>query len=210
MKLKLYILVTFLGLLQVMPLFAQEEEQPKGKMESTTYSAVTRWAVKSNLLYDSFSFLNAGIECNLGSHWGAELDLVFPWWNAHDNHRTTRMLNAGLEMKYYTKGWRDPGHTLSGFYLGAHANTGIYDWARHSKGYQSDGLFYMGGIVTGYDLYINDTWRLGLSFGVGAMKTSYTRYEMRNNGKYSVNKFQGNYMYYGPTKAEISLAWMIK
>ena len=210
MKLKLCILITLMGLWQVTPLLAQEEVQSKRQSELTTYSIPTRWAVKSNLLYDSFSFLNVGVECNAGSHWGLEADFIFPWWNAHDNHRITRMLNVGVEAKRYIQGWRDPARALSGFYLGVHANTGIYDWARHSKGYQCDGLFYMGGAVIGYDLYCTDTWRFGFSLGVGAMKTSYTRYEVRNNGKYTVNKFQGDYLYYGPTKAEISLAWMIK
>ena len=201
-------MVTLLGFWMGTQLPAQTGDQER-KL-SPDYSFGSRWGVKTNMLYNTLNFINVGVERNLGDCWGFEAEIICPWWNAHDNHRTTRMLNGGLELRRYWHRWTDTQKVLSGPYVGIHANGGIYDLVRNNQGVQSDGPFWMGGLVLGYGLMTGDSWRMNFAIGVGAMYTPYNHYHVVDNGMYLLSHYQGNYTYIGPTKAEVSVMMLLK
>lgn len=170
-------------------------------------------AVKTNLAYDALTFANLSLEAGIGRHWSLSAEAICPWWNASDNTSTTQMLNFGLETRFYWHGWKDCRRALSGPYVGLHANGGIYDIARPAgvtcrvRGFQGD-YFAMGGAVIGYSLPLGDWWRIDCTLGLGAMYTEYTHYDLVEN-KYLMLHNKGTYTWYGPTKANFSLVWMM-
>ncbi len=207
MKLKFFLLIALMGFLQVPQLPAQTGEQD---IEIPTLDLGTRWGVRTNMLYNTLNFINVGVECNTGNHWGWAAELICPWWNADDNHRTTRMLCGGIEGRYYWKGWKEKNRILSGPYVGFHANGGIYDLVRNNEGVQSEAPFWMGGAVIGYGLMISNAWRFDMSLGLGGMYTPYNHYHVKDGGNSLVTHYSGNYTYFGPTKAELSFVLLLK
>lgn len=169
------------------------------------------WGVKTNMVYNSLSFVNLGIDGSLGNHFGFEVEAICPWWDAPDHHKTAKMLNLGLEGRYYWHKWADAKSTLVGPYVGLHANGGIYDICYKSQGVRGD-FFVMSGAVLGYTLAIEENWRMNFGVGFGAMYTPYDHYHVLNKERYGhllVNHYSGKYTYVGLTKVELSVVWLI-
>lgn len=200
--------VLILSLLFCLPVLAWAQ-----KSDEASVKLPMPWALKTNLLYDENSFLNLSLEVGLNNHWALELEAICPWWNSDNNERTTQMLNFGLHAKYFWKGWNSNETSLSGPFVGVHANGGIYDIARKrvshniTRGYQGD-YFAMGGLTIGYAWYLSPAWRFECSMGLGAMHTKYTHYDVVEDGQYLMIHNKGNYTWYGPTKVDLSFVWM--
>lgn len=206
------ILVTLLGLFWVNTLSAQDESQEENvskvsKEKEVVMDYDTRWGVRTNMAFHTLNLTNLGIECNVNNHWGFVADAIFPWWDADDSHRTTKILSLGLEGRYYWRGTPDANHIMTGPYAGIYGGGGIYDWVRNNKGYRGDKYFCYGGLSLGYSLYISDNWRFDAGLGIGAMYTPYKHYHVKKDGQYLVEHYSGNYLYYGPTRAELSFVW---
>lgn len=185
------------------PVHAQERSDA-----STSHP--TRWGVKTNMLYDVLSFVNLGVDVNIGKHWGLEAEFIAPWWDAPDHHKTAKMLNLGVEARYYWRGWSDHKTILSGPYCGLHANAGTYDICYNNSGVQGSS-FIMSGAVVGYTIPIEEYWRINLAVGFGGMVTSYDHYHIVDKEPYYdilANHYSGNYTYVGPTKIELSIVWL--
>lgn len=164
-----------------------------------------RLGVRTNFLYNAASFVNLGLEANVGDKWGLTCDAYFPWWNRWNNSHTTQVIGGSLEVRYYWRGWTTPLRVLNGPFVGVHAAGGVYDIARDNKGYQGD-YFAAGGAVFGYSLFLDKWWRLDLSAGVGYMNTKYQHYHVVKE-KYLCHHYSGQYSYIGPTKVEMSVVW---
>ena len=206
------VLVTLLGLFGVNTLSAQDESQEENVSKESTNVVTqmrydTRWGLRTNMAYHTLNLTNLGIECNVNNHWGFVADALFPWWEAGDSHRTTKILSLGLEGRYYWRGCQNANHIMGGPYAGIYGMGGIYDWARNNKGFRGDKYFVLGGLSIGYSLCLSDSWRFDMALGVGALYTPYKHYHVKNDGEYLVEHYSGNYMYYGPTKAELSFVW---
>jgi len=180
------------------------------KPVSNSSSMPTRWAVKTNMAYNALSFINLGVESSIGKHWSMGAELIAPWWDAPDYHKTAQMINFGLDGRYYWQGWQDPANILSGPFVGIHANGGFYDICYKNSGAKGD-YFVMSGAEIGYSLNIESWWRLNFTLGAGAMYTSYSHYHVREKtgfGRHLVSHYSGKYTYFGPTKVELSVVWL--
>lgn len=208
MKLRLFTTTTLSSILSLMLLPVLCDAQEK---ESSIIPSSTQWGIQTNMAYDVLSFVNLGYTTSIGQHWGFTAEFICPWWDAPDHHKTAQMLNLGLEGRYYWRGWRDSKSQLAGPYCGLHVNGGIYDICYKGKGAQGD-YFVMPGAVLGYTIPVEDSWRLNLALGVGAMYTPYEHYHVLNKphfGDYKVSHYTGKYTYVGPTKVELTVVWLI-
>ncbi len=208
MKLRLFISTTVSSILLLMmiPVLSLGQEQGRG-----VSSYPVCWGAKTNMIYNSMSFVNLGIDGSVGKHFGFEVEAICPWWDAPDHHKTAKMLDLGLEGRYYWRGWSEPNLTLAGPYVGIHVNGGIYDICYKNQGVRGD-FFVMSGAVLGYTLPIEQNWRLNFGFGVGAMYTPYNHYHILSKERHPnllVNHYSGKYTYVGPTKVELSVVWLI-
>ncbi len=166
-------------------------------------------ALKTNLLFDVVTALNVEAEVPFGDKWSLAGEWIFPWWVTKDNGYALQILSGTLEGRYWL-GDRASKPKMTGYFAGLYAGGGIYDLQWANNGYQ--GEFYIAaGLSAGYAHTINrsETLRLEYSLGLGYLNTDYRYYEGRQNNEYLVWQHDGRYRWIGPTKAKVSLVWML-
>ena len=175
------------------------------------------FALKTNLLFDALSLINVEVEVPIGDRWSIAGDIIFPWWTmdngkADSKRNRIQLLNANLEGRYWF-GEREERPVMTGWFAGFYVGGGLYDFERSAKGYQGE-FFIMGGLSGGYAHTINKkgNLRMEYSLGIGYMQTDYRHYESHfapTNVWHPLYESDGRYTWFGPTKAKISLVWML-
>lgn len=168
------------------------------------------FAVKTNLLYDLLSVINVELEVPIGKHFSIAGEWIFPWWLWEKKQYALEVLNGNLELRYWW-GNHTKDNLLTGWYLGVYGGAGLYDVEWKTEGYQ--GEFFSTGLSGGFAHKISKHWRLEYSLGVGYMGTKHRNYipEMWDNDNewHLIKQKSGNSFWIGPTRAKISLVWMI-
>ena len=165
-------------------------------------------ALKTNLLFDAALMPNIEIELPLANRWSLSGEYMFPWWTSDDNSRALQILSGSIEGRYWL-GNRAHRERLSGHFLGLYAGGGKYDIENKGKGYQ--GEFYIAsGLSYGYATRLNRSLNLELSLGIGYLVTEYRRYKGEENNDLLVWQYDGRYTWIGPTKAKVSLVWVLR
>lgn len=175
------------------------------------------FALKTNLLFNAISLLNLELEVPLGKHISVVGEVIFPWWTfdngkADSKRHRIHLFNANIEGRYWF-GNREERPKITGWFAGIYAGGGLYDFEHSAKGYQGE-FYIMGGLSGGYSHTINKkgNLRMEYSLGVGYMQTDYRRYEANfgsDNKWHPVRQESGRHSWIGPTKAKISLVWML-
>lgn len=181
------------------------------------------FAIKTNLLFDLATLINVEIEVPIGQRWSIAGEWIFPWWTSCGNssnswqsgssssRNTLEILNANLEGKYWF-GDRTNLPVMTGWFAGIYGGWGKYDLECNAEGYQ--GEFHTFGLTGGYAHTINKSGslRMEYSLGVGYMNTDYHHY-MEHWGTddtwHTIRQKSGNYTWVGPTRAKVSLVWML-
>ncbi len=166
-------------------------------------------AFKTNLLFDAITVLNVEAEVPIGNQYSVAAKWIFPWWVTRDNGNAIEILCGQLEGRYWF-GDRENQSVLTGWYAGVYAGGGLYDLQYRNNGYQGE-FFLALGVGGGYAHTINksETLRMEYAFGLGYLSTDYRYYEGMRDNKYLVWQYNGKYSWFGPTKAEVSLSWLI-
>ncbi len=168
------------------------------------------FALKTNLLYDVATALNIEIEVPIGKRWSVAGEWVFPWWLSESRQRCFQVLMGNIEGRYWF-GDRQHQAPLTGWVAGLYVGGGYYDLEWDRRGYQGEYLL-SGGLSGGYAHPIGERLRLEYSLGVGLLLTKYRKYEAqrRDTGGWSLcRELSGRTGWFGPTRARISLVWMI-
>lgn len=82
-----------------------------------------------------------------------------------------------------------------------------YDFEWEGKGYLGDRWSYAGGVEYGYSLPVARRLNIDFTLGVGYLGGEYKKYVPRD-GHY-VWKATKDRHWFGPTKAEVSLVWLL-
>lgn len=170
--------------------------------------------LKTNLLYDALAIPNLGIEFYLGKQWSISGDWMYCWWK-NDNHNFYWRAYGGTLALRKWFGSKAKDKPLTGHHLGIYAGAVTYDFELGGMGYMGgipggtlwDRCNYMAGVEYGYSLPVTRRLNIDFTIGVGYLGGKYVKYEPKN-GWYawvSTNKLN----WFGPTKAEISLVWLI-
>ncbi|MFR9523946.1 MAG: DUF3575 domain-containing protein [Rikenellaceae bacterium] len=174
-------------------------------------------ALKTNLLFDAATLLNLEVEIPIRERWSLDLEYIFAWWIA-DNHAAdsrrhrTQLLNGNIEGRYWW-GERSSRQVLTGWFTGLYVGVGSYDFERNGKGYQGE-FALSAGLSGGYAHTINRSGNLRMEYSVavGYLSTDYRYYhaEFCNNSVWhAVEQYSGRYRWVGPTRAKVSLVWLI-
>ena len=167
------------------------------------------FALKTNLLYDAVTALNAELEIPIGKRWSIAVEDVFPWWET-GNKYCFQIWEMGVEGRYWPYRTDDRKH-LTGLFGGVYLMSGMYDLQNDRK-FNYQGEFWSTGVSVGYAFRICRLFNLEFSASLGYLSTHYQHYmptddyDMLIRDKY---KF-GRYGYFGPTKLKVSLVMPIE
>ena len=167
-------------------------------------------AVKSNLLYDLTSSINAGIELGLAPKWTLDVTGQFNAWDLSHNRRWKHWA-VQPEVRYWLC------DRFSAHFFGFHLHGGQYNIGgidgkvkflgtdtRKLKDSRYQGWFVGAGVAYGYAWILGHHWNLETEIGFGY--TRYDKFRCAGCGK----KVETNkpHHYVGPTKAAINLVYL--
>lgn len=167
-----------------------------------THSQVV--GVKTNLLYDMTSTINLGLEIGLGPKWSLELPVNYNPWDFPKDRKLKHWL-VQPEVRYWLC------ERFNGHFFGLHGHAGGYNIGGIKLGsfkdYRYEGNLYGGGISYGYQWILSTRWSIEATIGVG--------YAYLDHGKYPCEKcssklYDETKNYFGPTKAGVSIIYIIR
>lgn len=116
-----------------------------------------------------------------------------------------QLMSGGLEGRYWL-GDRRFRNRLTGHFVGVYAEGGIYDFQFKGDGYQ--GKYYgAAGFSYGYSTKVSRHLAFEFSLGIGYLTTKYQKYTPYEGSLVWMSS--GTYTFIGPTKAKISLVWLL-
>lgn len=166
-------------------------------------------AIKTNLLYDLTTTINLGAEVRLAPKWTLDLSGNYNAWSFKNDKKWKHWM-AQPEARYWLC------EAFNGHFLGLHALGGQYNWGGLNmpfglwddlKTHRYEGWYVGGGLVYGYQWLIGKRWNLEASIGLGYVRAGYDRYDCPHCGEW---RGSGKKNYIGPTKAAVSLIYIIK
>ena len=194
---------------------AEPEEQSVVEAEPAPLPVIDndgRWwiAVKTNMLFDAALAPNIELERWVGKNrrFSVMAEVWFPWYVWKHNSRAYELLTIGLEGRYWlTRSKKHNNRPITGWFIGAYAAGGKYDFEWNSKGNQ--GEFTSLGLSVGY------TWRIGRNLNLEASAAGgwvagpYHHYVGMFNDTHLIWQRNEHLSYFGPTKLKFSLVWLL-
>jgi len=160
--------------------------------------------IKSNLLYNLTTTLNLGLEVSLAPKWTLELPINYnPWSFPKD--RKLKHWGIQPEVRYWFCE-RFMGHFVglhgiaAGYNVGGLKVFGIND-------HRYEGNLYGGGISYGYQWILNKRWSIEATVGAGFVHLDHAKYPCEKCAE-KIDDYTKSW--FGPTKAGISLIYIIK
>ena len=172
------------------------------------------WAVKTNALYDVLLVPNVGAELYLGKNWSVGANWMYAWWKHDAKHWYWRVYGGDVYARYWF-GRKAKEKPLTGHHIGVYAQALTYDFETGGRGYMGgkpggniwDKASFGAGIEYGYSHPIARRLNLDFTLGVGYLTGDYHEY-IPMDGCY-VWQATKNRRWFGPTKAEVSLVWLL-
>ncbi len=171
-------------------------------------------AAKTNLLYGAYAYApNLSLEIGLGKRSTLDLGGGYNWFNrkgsASDNKKSIHWLGQIEYRQWFCK-------RFTGHFVGVHALGTQYNISGHkmpllfgkdSNNYRYEGWGAGAGISYGYNFYLSTHWSFEATVGAGYVRLQYDKYPCARCG--TRIKSEGR-NYFGPTRAGISLIYIIK
>ena len=159
-----------------------------------THSFAQKVAIKNNLAYDALKTPNLSLEFSMGRKW-------------------TLDTQVGMNFFFYTQ------DATSSRFFGLHAHGGqmniggidvpfvLQKGDGKMKEHRYEGYFWGGGLSAGYQWVVSNRFNIEASLGIGYVHTRYDKYKCTTCGK---KEGKGDADYIGPTRAAISIIYMLK
>ena len=171
-------------------------------------------ALKTNLLYDAAALPSIGFEAYVGKGWSVVGNWTYVWWDKDNVHRYWRAYGGDLAVRRWF-GKKAAEKPLTGHHLGLYAGVVTYDFEFGGVGHMGglpgrnlwDRCNFMAGVEYGYSLPIARRLNLDFTIGLGYLGGKVIRYVPSNN--FYVWQKTSQFNWFGPTKVEISLVWLI-
>ncbi|MBD5349309.1 MAG: DUF3575 domain-containing protein [Bacteroides sp.] len=171
--------------------------------------------LKTNMLYDALALPNIGAEFYIGRGWSVGANWMYGWWDRDNRHRYWRAYGGDVNVRRWL-GSAAADMPLAGHHIGLYAGVVTYDFEFGHTGYMGgnpggnifDRCNYFGGIEYGYSLPVGRRLNIDFTIGIGYLGGKYQKYVPCESGGYL---WQSTHRvgWFGPTKAEISLVWLI-
>ncbi len=171
-------------------------------------------AIRTNLLEDVLLVPNIGAEFYLGKRWSIGANWKYAWWHSDRKHNYWRIYGGDINVRKYF-GRKAEEKPLQGHHIGLYGQVVTYDFELGGKGIMGgvpggtifDKFNYGGGIEYGYSHPIAKRLNLDFTIGLGYFGGEYREYEPVDDCY--VWKATKHRHYWGPTKAEVSLVWLL-
>lgn len=163
-------------------------------------------AAKTNMLFDALLLPNVGVEFYLGKNWSLSASWMYAWWKCDHKHNYWRCYGGDIELRKWFGGAAAE-KPLTGHHAGVYAQMYTYDFELGHKGYLAPKWSYGAGVSYGYSLPVSP--RLNIDFGISVGYQGGTYKEYKPIDDCYVWQATKKRHYFGPTKAEISLVWLI-
>ena len=164
------------------------------------------WAIKTNALYDLLLVPNIGVEFGFGKNWSVGANWMYAWWSNRGKNKFWRIYGGDVEVRRWF-GKKAAEKPLQGHHLGVYGQLLTYDFETGGRGYMADKWNYAFGVSYGYSLPIAKRLNLDFTLGIGYWGGRYKEY-LPVEGHY-VWQSTKNRRWFGPTKAEVSLVWLL-
>lgn len=168
-------------------------------------------ALKTNLLYAAGTLTpNLALEVGVGRRSTLNFSGSYNPWNregSQDDNKKLVHWMGNIEYRYWLC------ERFNGHFFGVHAFGGKYNVNQHDvplmfeKEYRYDGWAIGGGVSYGYHLMLGKSWGLEFNIGAGAAYTKYEKFECDWCG---FSEGKDSKVYFGPTRAGITLVFIIK
>jgi hypothetical protein len=164
--------------------------------------------IKNNLLYDATATPNLGLEFSIGKSTTIDINGGLNTLNFSNNKKWKHWL-AQPELRF----WKC--ENFNGLFWGIHAHCGQFNVGAIDlpfniltslSDHRYEGYFYGGGLSIGYQWVMNSRWNLETSIGGGYARIHYDKFLCPSCGP---RVDSGNQNYFGPTKAAISIIYML-
>lgn len=166
-------------------------------------------ALRTNLLYDALVVPNIGLEVALPMHFTIAFDWIATWIKSDNKHLYWQGYGGYLTLRYYF-GKAANEYPFIGHHVGIYGDLLTYDVEFGGQGYQAWKPGFGGGVEYGYSLPVGHDLCIDFNIGVGYQGGQYEVYQPANDGTgHYVWQATRKRRWFGPTKAEISLKWMI-
>ena len=163
-------------------------------------------AIKTNMLYDALITPNIGVEFYLGKKWSVAGNWMYAWWKSDPDSWYHRTYGGDLELRKWF-GRKASEKPLQGWHVGLYGQMVTYDFDWGGRGYLGDRWSWAGGVAVGYSTPIAKRLNLDFNLGIGYLGGEYKEYlPIDDCYVWQVTKQRH---WFGPTKAEISLVWLI-
>ncbi|MBQ2134042.1 MAG: DUF3575 domain-containing protein, partial [Bacteroidales bacterium] len=181
-----------------------------------------RIALKTNALYDILLTPNVGMEIPVYKNWSVAANWMYAWWKADPNSWYHRIYGGDIEVRRYIRQWpwskangtgkaNENGKAsctpLAGWHIGVYAQMLTYDFEWGGTGNLGDKWSYAAGVAAGYSKNIAPRLNLDFTLGVGYLTGEYMEYKPIDNCYVWQATKQRHWI--GPTKAEVSLVWLL-
>lgn len=171
-------------------------------------------AVKTNMLYDAIAVPNIGVEFYAGRNWSVGANWMYAWWKTDRKHWYWRTYGGELNVRKWF-GKRAQEKPLQGHHLGVYGQLLTYDFETGGRGYIGgkpggslwDKANWGAGVEYGYSLPVGRRLNLDFTVGAGYLGGEYWEYiSLEDCYVWQATK---RLRWFGPTKAEVSLVWLI-
>lgn len=191
------------------PAGIKEIEIPEVKLPTPFYMDL-----RTNMLYDAAGVPNIGVDFYLGRNFTIGANWMYAWYRKNSRHRYYRLYGGDINFRYFF-GKAAEEKPLTGHHAGVYAQVATYDFEFGGKGYMGgrpggsifDRTNYGAGIEYGYALPIARRLNLDFTLGIGYFGGKVVTYDPK--GDVYVWRSTKQLNWFGPTKAEISLVWLI-
>lgn len=167
-------------------------------------TAMPRYTLKNNLLYDATLSLNLAAEVRLSTHYSVELGVSYNPWSFSDTQKFKH-----LWIQPEARIWLC--ETFIGHFFGFHPTYAFFNVSGLRLGSLKDrryeGSLWGAGFSYGYQWYVSERWNIEATIGFGYLYLDYDRFYYGDCGDFEK---RGHRHYIGPTRAGVSFIYVLK
>ncbi len=171
-------------------------------------------SVKTNMLYDALLLPTIGAEFYLGRNFSVAGEWTYGWWDKNSRHRYWRAYGGDVAARWWF-GKAAHEKPLTGHHIGVYAGLTTFDFEFGGKGRMGgvpggtlwDRSMKSAGVEYGYSLPVAKRLNIDFTLGIGYFGGKVVKYIP--DGESYLWQSTDNLRWFGPTKAEISLVWLI-
>lgn len=161
------------------------------------------------MLLDAALVPNIGLRVPIGQRFTASADWMYARWSCASSHRYWRIYGGDVEMLYRIGSVAPNAGRFAGHHIGVYASLMCYDFqfGTSHPGVLSDKFNYAAGISYSYSMPVAPRLNIEFSIGLGYMWGRYKKHTPIDDHDVWLSTHRLRWL--GPTKAGISLVWML-